>query len=120
MRLEAFIGRLRGHDILPNLPTWDERIRRAMTRKRFTKGEVRMAEDWTHCQVGELKQYGYRIPSLQHRNYEPVDPDLHELGMKFWWAISTNQPQLARDLSEQIRALAPLPVLPAAKRPSDG
>jgi len=108
---ERLFGKYRGHDILPNLSSWDARVTRAIKRGKFTESEVRMAWAWATCQVGELKRLGYAIPMLD----VPLDEDMEKLGIRFSFAVRTNQPRLAQDTAELIRAIAPLPPIEGPK-----
>lgn len=78
--------------------SWDGRIKRALARGGFTVKDSLLSSDWCDCAVGEvcsIKPFG--------ANEEDIQPELHQLGIRFHEAVRWNLPERALELLQAIR-----------------
>lgn len=78
--------------------SWDERIKGAHARGWFTDEDTQMSSDWCCCAVGE-------VCSIKpfDTNEEDLQPELHQLGIRFHETIRKNLPEEALELLQAIR-----------------
>lgn len=88
--------------------SWAIRIEQAEKRGRFTTVDIRLAESFLTCAIGE--RHNGRFPTLDaYQSNHPLNRE-YILGMHFFTEVKNQSLTEARRLYEEIQAL---PILPA-------
>ena len=84
---------------------WLQRIERAEKKGKFTPVDVRLAESWATCAVGENRK---RLPLAEqirnpYREWGPTDRELIQTGYSFMYSVEKDQVADARSWYERIQ-----------------